>query len=179
MLKKIKNKIIFLTVASIFFLGLILIFLQIYNLKKLAYSDLDTLEQTLKNDYDKNIKEQVLNVITIIDHFNELYKEGVYTKEQAKEISADVVRHIRYGSKDKYFWIDTKEGINIVLPDSTMNGKNRYDFKDKRDNYFIRNIITNAQNPDGGYTNYWYNRAGDTTQLPKRFILSITKLLIG
>lgn len=132
------------------------------NEKSLAH-----LETTIRQDYDLNIKEQVNNVISLLDTIHKQYEGGVYTLEEAQKISADLVRELRY--KDGgYFWVDTAQGDNIVLLGSETEGTNRISTKDSNGYEMVRDIIKNGLQPEGGYTDYVFPKEGETEYSPKR-----------
>jgi methyl-accepting chemotaxis protein len=91
------------------------------------------------------------------------------TLDQAKETGADLLREMRYGDDGKgYFWADTVAGVNVVLyGDKKTEGKNRFD-ANINDIYYIREIIANGKQADGGYTDYWFPKPGSTEPLKKR-----------
>ena len=104
---------------------------------------LEVLEKTVRQDYDEYIKSQVNNVITLLDSINKKYKNGEYTLEEAKKLSADLVRDLRY--KDGgYFWIDTTDGQNVVLLGNKTEGTNRINAKDVNGFEMIKDIIKNG-----------------------------------
>ncbi|WP_160689775.1 methyl-accepting chemotaxis protein [Clostridium sp. C2-6-12] len=128
---------------------------------------LDVLEKTIRQDYDEYIKSQVNNVISLLDGINKKYKDGEYTLEEAKKLSADLVRGLRY--KDGgYFWADTTEGQNVVLLGNKTEGTNRLNAKDVNGYEMIKDIIKNGMKEDGGYTEYWFPKEGATEASPKR-----------
>lgn len=128
---------------------------------------LNSLEQTIRKDYDNNIKNQVENIITLLDGINKKYEAGELNLEQAKKLSADLIRNLRY-SKDGYFWVDTTDGTNVVLLGSATEGTNRYNFKDAKGNLIVQQIIEVAIRDGGGYSDYYFPKAGETQPLPKR-----------
>jgi methyl-accepting chemotaxis protein len=128
---------------------------------------LEVLEKTIRQDYDEYIKSQVNNVISLLDGVNKKYKDGEYTLEEAKKLSADLVRGLRY--KDGgYFWADTTDGQNVVLLGNKTEGTNRLNAKDVNGYEMIKDIIKNGMEKDGGYTEYWFPKEGATEASPKR-----------
>jgi len=127
----------------------------------------EVLEKTIRQDYDEYIKSQVSNVITLIDGINKKYKNGEYTLEEAKKLSADLVRGLRY-KEGAYFWIDTTDGQNVVLLGNKTEGTNRLNAKDVNGYEMIKDIIKNGMKEGGGYTDYWFPKEGETEASPKR-----------
>lgn len=74
---------------------------------------------------------------------------------------------MRY-AKDNYFWIDTAEGVNVVLLGKPSEGKSRLDLQDKKGTYLVKEFLALSQRPGGGYLDYWFPRAGSDTPQPKR-----------
>jgi methyl-accepting chemotaxis protein len=128
---------------------------------------LGVLEKTVRQDYDEYIKSQVNNVITLLDSINKKYKNGEYTLEEAKKLSADLVRDLRYADGG-YFWIDTTDGQNVVLLGNKTEGTNRINAKDVNGYEMVRDIIKNGMQEGGGYTEYWFPKEGATEASPKK-----------
>lgn len=82
-------------------------------------------------------------------------------------MGASLLRDLRYGDGG-YFWADTYEGVNVVLLGSTTEGTNRMDAKDTNGNSYMKDIISAGRNPDGGYADYVFPKAGETEPSPKR-----------
>lgn len=141
--------------------------IAVYNEIIINKKALNSLEQTIRKDYDTNIKNQIDNVTTLLDGINKKYEAGELNLEQAKKLSADLIRNLRYNN-DGYFWIDTTDGTNVVLLGSAVEGINRYNFKDVKGNLIIQQLIGVAIKEGGGYTDYYFPKAGETKPLPKR-----------
>lgn len=131
-------------------------------------------KQTLNEDYDVKIKEQVEIAISMIDKINNKTKTGELTIDKAKKESADLLRELKYG-KDGYFWADTVEGQNVVLLGSDTEGTNRLNQQDAKGKYLIKQIIENGQKEDGGYTDYWFPKKGEKEPSLKRGYSKIYK----
>ncbi|MBN2890666.1 MAG: cache domain-containing protein [Bacteroidales bacterium] len=167
MFKKIKNQIIFLTAATTLFLATTIGIYQIYNIKRVDSSNVRELEQTLRQNFDSNAKNQVKNTISLIETIYQKQLKGEYSEEEAKKLAADLIRELKY-ENNGYFWVDTKEGLNVVYLGTEIEGTNRYDQKDSKGNYLFHEINSQAMNPDGGFTNYWFPRPGTTEPVEKR-----------
>jgi methyl-accepting chemotaxis protein len=163
---KVKNKMLIL-VFSIFITVLVTGFIALTNLQGSSNKAVDMLENTIRRDYDNNLKEQVTSVISLLDTIYKNQEAGIYTLEEAQKLSADLVREMRY-NENGYFWIDTINGDNVVLLGKETEGTNRLDAKDANGFEMIKEIIRVAQEPDGGFTNYVFPKAGETESSPKR-----------
>jgi methyl-accepting chemotaxis protein len=128
---------------------------------------LETLRSALQGDYDQLIKSQVEAAIGVIEGVYERYEAGEFSEERAKELAAGLIRDLRYG-EEGYFWIDTYEGDNVVLLGSETEGTNRNNLQDVQGTYLVQDIIAAGRNPGGGFTDYWFPRAGETEAAQKR-----------
>ena len=144
--------------------------IAVFNIQKQEEANrvsIGVLEKTVRDDYDDYIKSQVNSVITLLESIDKKYKNGDYTLEEAKKLSADLVRDLRY--KDGgYFWIDTTDGQNVVLLGNKTEGTNRINAKDVNGYEMIKDIIKNGMKEGGGYTEYWFPKEGATEASPKR-----------
>ena len=126
-----------------------------------------TLETQIRSQYDKDIKEQVDNAISMLAFYYEKSQSGECTIEEAKKQGADMLRELRYGEAG-YFWADEVNGTNVVLLGSDTEGTNRLQTKDANGYKMVRDIIAVGQKPDGGYCDYVFPKEGGTKPLPKR-----------
>ncbi|MDF2609619.1 MAG: methyl-accepting chemotaxis sensory transducer with Cache sensor [Lachnospiraceae bacterium] len=129
---------------------------------------LDLLETTIRTNYDNNIKDQVSNVISLLEGIYSEYKAGKFTYEEAVELSKNLVRNLRYGNGG-YFWVDGVDHILIVHPITPENeGNDRTDVTDKLGNKLIQNIVKVATTDGGGFTEFYYPKPNETEASPKR-----------
>lgn len=124
-------------------------------------------KESLYEEYDKKIKEQVDIAISMIDSIYNETKTGKLTLDEAKKESADLLRRLTFG-EEGYFWADTVEGVNVVYLGKDVEGTNRINTQDIKGNYMIKEIIENGKKEDGGYTEYWFPKLGEKEALPKR-----------
>lgn len=166
-MKKIGTKIMVLSIFIAFIAAAAVGISETYETIKTNGLMMSTLDKSLREDFDKQIKYEVDTAISLLDNINKKYENKEISLEQAKKQGADLLRSLRYG-KDGYFWADNTEGINIVLLGSSTEGTNRMESKDAKGNYLIKEIIQNGMKDDGGYTDYWFPKKGETKPLPKR-----------
>jgi len=165
-MRKISSKIIFLVVTNTIIISLVLGSFSFWQLNRISKKDSEHLENMLHKDFDRNIKEQVESVVSLLNQIYANHKIGLYSLDSAKILGANLIREMCYG-EDGYFWADTKEGVNVVLLGNDAEGKNRYEARDKKGNYYIKEIIKQGVN-GGGYSVYWFPKKGSTEALPKR-----------
>lgn len=124
-------------------------------------------EDTIRKEYDVNVKQQVQNALSMLNAVYAKSQSGEYTLDQAKKVGADLLRQLKYGDSG-YFWADTYDGTNVVLLGKDTEGKNRMDTKDANGYPMIQNIIKVGKEADGGYTDYLFPKQGETQPSPKR-----------
>jgi PAS domain S-box-containing protein len=133
----------------------------------LSESALAIEKNALLKDYDLLIKGQVQSVVSLLATLEARAATGKITHIEAQKLGADLVRQLRF-QKEGYFWIDTIDGTNVVLLGSSSEGKNRINLQDNHGKYIIREIIRQGRMEGGGYTDYWFPKAGGRESLPKR-----------
>ncbi|MFT5873220.1 MAG: methyl-accepting chemotaxis protein [Clostridium sp.] len=166
-MKKISTKIILMAVSIVVFTSLIIgtyVIIQNYNTNK---SMISSLEKTMRDSFDSQIKYQVQNAVSMLGGVNKRLEKNEITLEEAKKIGSDQLRGLNYG-KDGYFWADSEEGINIVLNGTVTEGTNRFNLQDAKGKFLIKDIIANGMKNGGGFTDFWYPKKGETIPLPKR-----------
>ena len=163
---KVRTKLLVLAVIA--FVGLL--GTGWYSLSSMSHSyeqSVETMRKTLFEDYDAQIRGETEMAISLINEMYEKQQAGEYSEEEAKKLAADLVREIRYGESG-YFWIDTYEGDNVVLLGSDTEGTNRIDTVDINGYKMVKDIIANGQNPEGGFTEYYFPKEGSEEAYPKR-----------
>jgi len=163
-----KAKIIALVLLSCFALGAPTGFIA---LKKFVGSHdyfVEAYHATLFSGFDARAKSQVEIAVSMLQRLYDRSQKGEMTLEEAKLQGADLIRNLRF-DKDGYVWADTVEGVNVaMLGKQDIEGKNRFNAKDKKDKLFMQEIIKNGMLPGGGFTDYWFPKPGESEPLPKR-----------
>lgn len=163
-----KAKIIALVLVSCFALGAPTGFIA---LKKFVGSHdyfVEAYHATLFSDFDARAKSQVEIAASMLQRLYDKSQKGDISLEEAKAQGADLLRNLHF-DKDGYIWADTVEGVNVaMLGKQDVEGKSRINAKDKKDKFFIQEIIKNGMQPGGGYTDYWFPKPGESEALPKR-----------
>ncbi|MDD3416309.1 MAG: cache domain-containing protein [Lachnospiraceae bacterium] len=173
---KVKTKLTLLVVL-VFFVTIIVSSYSIYSIAQNNEAVLNTMEESLRSDYDNLIKAQVENALSLIGSVYASYEAGEYTNEEAQVVAADLIRELRYG-ENGYFWIDTYEGDNVVLLGKDTEGKNRLDTVDSNNFKMVASMIEGSKKnvTEGYYEDYYFTKEGETEYQPKR---SYTKVFEG
>jgi len=124
-------------------------------------------EENIRADYDNNIRQQVMQVITLLEAYQADIDAGVYTREEGMKLAAGKVRALRY-SEDGYFWVDQSDGTNIVLLGNSTEGTNRLSTKDVTGFEMVKDFIHGAIAQNGYFCYYQYPKEGETDPMPKR-----------
>ena len=145
--------------------GVVAIFMQNMNAQK--ESEIKLYRETLRADVEREIKMETEVARSLIQKLHDRQKKGELSEAQAKKMAADLVRDLRYDNGAGYFWIDTYEGVNVVLLGRDAEGKSRINAKDPQGRFFIQEMIANGRKDGGGYTELAFPKPNETKPLPK------------
>ncbi|SHI36066.1 methyl-accepting chemotaxis sensory transducer with Cache sensor [Butyrivibrio fibrisolvens DSM 3071] len=164
---KVRTKLSMLLAAMIIAM-VALVAMSISGMNGIQTSAVSTITESISQDYDDQIRNEVETAISICEMYNQLTQSGM-TIEEAKEYSATVIRGIRYGEAG-YLWVDTYDGDNVVLLGNDTEGTNRLGAKDSQGFAMVADFIEGAKkNPETGYFNeYYFPKEGETVASPKR-----------
>ena len=141
--------------------------IAVYRMHLLSDAALSSQKKALLGDYDALIKGQVQTAVSLLAILDARAVKGEITLDDAKKQGADLLRELRY-QQEGYFWADTIDGVNIVLLGKPIEGKNRIELQDNHGKFLIKEIIQKGRTDGGGFTDYWFPKAGKDTPLPKR-----------
>lgn len=122
----------------------------------------------LQNGFDTKIKTAVEDLVSVLQVNYQRYLDGEITEQQALENAKKIVRDTRYDDGDGYFWADSADGICVIHMNTENEGLQRYNYKDQKGNYYIRNLIAAGNKEKGGFTEFYYNKPGKTEAIKKR-----------
>ena len=141
----------------------------IHNMINESKDEVEEVRATLMADVERQLRTQTQTVISLVDSIHKRQQAGLLTEEQAKKQAADLVRDLRYEGDAGYFWIDTYEGVNVVLLGrSETEGKSRINLTDPQGRQFIKEMIETGRKQGGGFTDLMFAKPGETEPLPKR-----------
>ena len=132
-------------------------------------NEMKEFRQMLLTDVEEQLKNQTLSAISAIDEFHKRQLAGELTEAQARLFAAETIRNMRYEGDGGYFWIDTFEGVNVVLLGrAEVEGKSRIDATDPSGRKFIQEMIENGRKSGGGFTDLQFAKPNQTEPLPKK-----------
>lgn len=140
----------------------------ITNLRNETDRQVENFRQTLTQDVERELKIETESALAVIGQVYDRQQRGELTEEQAQKEAAALIRNMRYDDGKGYFWIDTFEGVNVVLLGRDSEGKSRLDLVDPEGRHFIKEMIENGRKNGGGYTDLMFAKPNETTPLPKR-----------
>lgn len=167
-MKSLKGKIILMNVIISVIVAVFVAGVCIVNLNNNNKTMISEYEKLSRNDYDKEIKYQVENVISLLNGIYDKQVNGELTEEQAKDEAKYLIKSLRY-NESGYFWVDDVNATLIAHPIlEEREGENRIDETDKNGIKLIQNIISVATKEGGGYTDYYYIKPNEEDVSPKR-----------
>ena len=139
----------------------------IHNMITESDRQIEIYRQSLTESVERELKLETESAITVLANVYKRQQAGEFTEEQAKKLAADLVRQMRYDDGAGYFYIDTYDGVNVVLLGRDAEGKSRINSQDTEGKYYIKEMIANGRN-GGGYTDLMFAKPNESTPLPKR-----------
>ena len=152
------------SLVSIFVLGAIFT----YEMIQMKNGEIRDFRKEAEAAVEMRLKQETEIAVSVIDQMHKAQVAGKMTEEQAKKAAADIVRDMRYDDGKGYFWIDTDQGVNVVLLGRDTEGKSRINSKDPSGRMFIQEMIQNGKKEGGGFTDLMFAKPGESTPLPKR-----------
>ena len=164
---KLKYRLIAAMVATSFACILILSCFSIINTIQKNEQGTKEYRTMLYDQFDRSIKLEVETVHSLVQRVYNQQQKGLLSEADAKKQAADLVRDLRFDNGN-YFWIDTAEGVNVVLLGRDVEGKNRLNIVDPNGKKFIQEIIASGLKEGGGYADFSFPKPNETESLPKR-----------
>lgn len=166
-IKSIANKIVLLSIVCTLIVGVCGGLMFFYLTDKKQKEDLELMSDNYRDSFDLLVKSEVETVISLLEKLHADAVKGVMSMSEAKQLGMDLLRELRYG-KDGYFGADDLEGNCMVLLGRDTEGQNRFDLKDSKGSFLIRENIKIAMS-GGGFNDYWFTKKGGGDQeFPKR-----------
>ena len=164
---KLKGKLVGAIVGIAVITAALISAIFIYNMVAESDRQIEIYRQSLTESVERELKLETETAITVLDNVYKRQQAGEFTEEQAKKLAADLVRQMRYDDGAGYFYIDTYEGVNVVLLGRDAEGKSRINAQDPEGKYYIKELIENGRK-GGGFTDLMFAKPNESTPLPKR-----------
>ena len=144
--------------------------IEIFSVTSTISTDKTTTEvyrSRLLEDIKTELKNETQEAMSVCQIMYNRYQAGEMTLEEAKKESANIIRELKYNDGSGYFWVDTSQGVNVVLLGRDTEGQSRWDSVDPNGTYFIQEMIKNGMQDGGGYTELMFAKPNETEPLPK------------
>lgn len=164
---KLKGKLVGAIVGIAVITAALISAIFIHNMIAESDRQIEIYRQSLTESVERELKLETESAITVLANVYKRQQAGEFTEEQAKKLAADLVRQMRYDDGAGYFYIDTYDGVNVVLLGRDAEGKSRINSQDPEGKYYIKEMIANGRN-GGGYTDLMFAKPNESTPLPKR-----------
>lgn len=164
---KLKGKLVVAIVGIAVITVALISAIFIHNMIAESDRQIEIYRQSLTESVERELKLETESAITVLANVYKRQQAGEFTEEQAKKLAADLVRQMRYDDGAGYFYIDTYDGVNVVLLGRDSEGKSRINSQDSEGRYYIKEMIANGRN-GGGYTDLMFAKPNESTPLPKR-----------
>lgn len=164
---KLKGKLVGAIVGIAVITAALISAIFIHNMIAESDRQIEIYRQSLTESVERELKLETESAITVLANVYKRQQAGEFTEEQAKKLAADLVRQMRYDDGAGYFYIDTYDGVNVVLLGRDSEGKSRINSQDSEGRYYIKEMIANGRN-GGGYTDLMFAKPNESTPLPKR-----------
>ena len=162
-----KHKLVLLLVAISFGSLALLSAFHVYATLQDNERDQQEYRRALYELFDIRIKSQVETAHSLVGDIYRQQQAGLLSEAAAKKQAADLVRNLRFDN-DNYFWIDTVDGVNVVLLGRATEGKSRLEDVDPTGKKLIREIIQSGLKPGGGFSDYHFPKPNQTEAVGKR-----------
>ena len=123
--------------------------------------------ERLLADIKTELTNETQEAMSVAQVMYDRYQAGEMTMEEAQKEAADIIRELKYNDGSGYFWVDTAEGINVVLLGRDTEGQSRWDATDPNGTKYIQEMIRNGMQEGGGFTQLMFAKPNETEPLPK------------
>lgn len=174
-MKKITNKIVLLSLITGTIVAMLIGITSLIYLSLQSSSSLEQLKGNMYKSYDGKIKYEVEIAYSVIKSYHEKFKSGKFTEEQAKAMSIDQIREMRFGD-DGYFWInDMQKPIPVMIMhptspelDGKMPNDPKYNVASGSDKNLFAEFVRVCEENSEGFVDYLWPKPGEVEVQPKR-----------
>jgi two-component system NarL family sensor kinase len=159
-----KTKILLLVIIPLVLVSVALTLLSINQAKKLGGKNVDSFTKMIFELRRGELKNYTELAITSVKH---AYQNAGVNNVDAQEEAKKILRNLEFG-EDGYFFVYDYQGINVVHPKKPqLEGKNLWNLKDSNGVFLIRSLVEQAQKPEGGYTDYIWDKPSKGREVGK------------
>ena len=165
MFNSILKKITFSAIMSILIVGLSIIAISTYSTNNLKEKFMEDYRDHLYEAKKEELKTLVNLAVEIGKNtYYQQMKQG-FSIEHAREILSQRFASMKFfEDKSGYFFVYELDGVAFSMPDSSLIGKNLSYLQDSKGKYFLKELISKAEN-GGGFVNYEYTKPNENTKI--------------
>ncbi|MCK5295902.1 MAG: cache domain-containing protein [Alphaproteobacteria bacterium] len=146
---------------------LFIVILSAVGMLVVGWYGLSVVKQTLVEARQIKTRHLVESTYSLINHYVDMEKNGIMTKEQAQDAAKSAVKKLRYEESD-YFWINDMKPVMVMHPMSPqLNGKDLSDFKDPNGKRIFVEFANTVRNHSEGFVNYMWAKPGEEKPVDK------------
>jgi methyl-accepting chemotaxis protein len=145
------------------------------SLAGVVWFGLTELRSSLLEDRKEAIKQLVQVGRNVVDGWYQKEKSGQLNREDAQKGARDELWRLRYADNN-YFFIQRYDGLSVLAPDRSQEGKILLDTKDPDGIPVTRRLIEAAQR-GGDFVYYHYARTGAASADPKSAVPKLSYAL--
>lgn len=151
---KVRTRLLLLCAAALFGMAL----MNVLSLRDLRSSMLE--------DRKNKIKTQVETASGVVNHYRMLSKAGKMSDADARKGAVEALRKVRFDGSEYFFIFNTDLVYQLLDPKPEREGKYFGDMKDANGTQILVEMGSAAKQ-GGGFTEYWFPKAGSNTAEPK------------
>ncbi len=144
----------------------ILVGLMLLGLLSLCLTALFQLKSGMLEDRKQTTQALVESAMGVLSYHQKQVETGKMSEEEAKKQAIETLRAQRYDKTNYFFILDNSHHYILIPPKPENEGKDVADMKDARGKFLMKEIVATAL-AGGGFVDYWFPKAGQTTPEPK------------
>lgn len=124
-------------------------------------------ENNIMNKKREMLRELVNTTWSLVEEYNQDYKNGLISLEEAQSLSIRRIEKIRYGDENKdYFWIIDKFPHMIMHPyRKELNGTELTNYKDQAGKLLFVEAVNTVDSLGEGFIDYMWQWKDDSTRI--------------
>jgi len=143
------------------------VFIMVPMLLFFMFKLLPTIEDKLVSEKETNVKNAVEVAYSTIEKYDNIYKSGAMSLEEAQQAALAIIENMRYQGSE-YFWVNNYDLVMLMHPiKKELNNKSIAENKDPNGKYIFRDMVTVAKTEGEGYVNYMWPKPGFEKPIPK------------
>ncbi|MDD5240228.1 MAG: cache domain-containing protein [Sulfuricella sp.] len=115
-------------------------------------------------------KQELRHIIAVVESratwLDQQVRAGKLSRQQAKHMLLDELRHIQYGHSD-YVWASDYRSVLVSHPDPKLNNADFSQRRDVRGNLIVPPMVAGARAAGEGFYSYWWRRLGEEKKIEK------------